>query len=321
MALLELREVSVAFDGVRVVDEVSFSVGAGEMVCLVGESGSGKTVTALAVARLLPSPPASYTGNILLEGEDVLKLREDRVRAIRGKDVAYVFQEPAATLNPVMTVGRQIRESLELHRPENATDAEVIGLLRLVGIPAPESRMRDFPFQMSGGMQQRVMISMALASEPRLLIADEPTTALDVTVQAQILDLLTELQSRLGMAMLFISHNLGIVRELADRVVVMYAGQVVEIGAAKQLLSNPLHPYTRALIQSVPSLGHSAERLNAIPGSVPAPRDFPTGCRFFPRCPTRRPECATMMPELREAGEGRLVRCAYVGKSVTGHPE
>jgi len=312
MTLLELRGLSVEFDRVRLVDEVSFSVNLREVVCLVGESGSGKTVTALAVARLLPSPPATCVGQILFEGEDVYEMSRTRLRAMRGGEVAYVFQEPAASLNPVMTVGRQISEALELHRPESATDGEVAGLLRLVGIPAPESRMRDYPFQLSGGMQQRVMIAIALASEPKLLIADEPTTALDVTVQAQVLDLLTELKSRLGMAMLFITHNLGIVREIADRVVVMYAGQVVEIAPVRELLSGPLHPYTKALIESVPSLTHAAARLTALAGVVPPPGTFPPGCRFYPRCPTRKPECATMMPELNHRGNGRWVRCVCV---------
>ena len=313
--MLELKKLSVDFGaGVRAVDEVSFSLNAGEVVCLVGESGSGKTVTSQAVARLLPSPPAKYAGEIVLEGRDVLKMSDGEVKAVRGAVVAYVFQEPATALNPVIRVGRQIQEALELHRPEKAADREVLKLLKLVGIPAPEQRLQDYPFQMSGGMQQRVMIAMALASEPKLLIADEPTTALDMTVQAQILELLKDLKSRLGMAMLFITHNLGIVREIGDRVVVMYAGQVVEIGAAENVLNQPLHPYTKSLIDSVPSLTSSASRLRAIPGSVPQPGEFPAGCRFYPRCPTRKPECATLMPELREIAEGRWVRCAYLGE-------
>lgn len=302
----------------RAVDAVSFSVNPGEVVCLVSESGSGKTVTSQAIARLLPSPPARYSGQILLDGDDVLQMTDSRLRSIRGRDVAFVFQEPAAALNPVMRIGRQIREALTLHRPEKSNHEEVLSLLKLVGIPAPEQRARDYPFQMSGGMQQRAMIAIALASQPKLLIADEPTTALDMTVQAQILELLQELKSRLGMAMLFITHNLGIVREIADRVVVMYAGQVVEIGPAENVLARPLHPYTKALIESVPSLTPSAARLRAIPGSVPRPGDFPAGCRFYPRCPSRRPECATLMPDLTQAGPDRWVRCSYTTQPMPG---
>ena len=225
--------------------------------------------------------------------------------------VSYVFQDPGASLNPVFRIGSQIMESLKLHRPEKAQDAEVIRLLKLVGIPAPESRLRNYPFEMSGGMQQRVMIAMALASEPRLLVADEPTTALDVTIQAQILDLLRELKQRLGMAILLITHNLGIVGDMADRVAVMYAGQIVELAPARELLLRPLHPYTRALIQSVPKLAGGARRLSAIPGNVPRIGHFPPGCRFAPRCPIARPACAEKIPELIEVEPGRWVRCPF----------
>jgi oligopeptide/dipeptide ABC transporter ATP-binding protein len=316
VALLELKRLSVQFRaGVRAVDEVSFSVTAGEAVCLVGESGSGKTVTALAIARLLPRPPAEYDGEILLNGANVFEMSDLDIQSIRGGVVAYVFQEPATALNPVIRVGRQIQEALDLHQPRKSTDEEVLRLLKLVGIPVHEQRLRDYPFQLSGGMQQRVMIAMALACEPSLLIADEPTTALDMTVQAQILELLKDLKASLGMAMLFITHNLGIVREIADRVVVMYAGQVVESGRADAVLNEPLHPYTRALIDAVPSLMSSAARLRAIPGSVPQSGGFPPGCRFYPRCPTRKPECAALMPELREVANERWVRCAYASNS------
>ncbi|HEV2327551.1 MAG TPA: ABC transporter ATP-binding protein, partial [Verrucomicrobiae bacterium] len=219
--------------------------------------------------------------------------------------------EPGAALNPVFRVGNQIKESLKLHRPEKANDDEVIRLLKLVGIPAPESRIRNYPFEMSGGMQQRVMIAMALASEPRLLVADEPTTALDVTIQAQILDLLRELKQRLGMAILLITHNLGIVGDMADRVAVMYAGQVVEMAPARELLRRPLHPYTKALMSSVPKLQGGAERLSAIPGNVPRIGNFPPGCRFYPRCPSARPECQNKPPDLTEVEPGRWSRCLY----------
>ena len=250
MPLLEINNLQLEFGSreqpLRAVDGVSFSIDAGETVCLVGESGCGKSITALSIARLVPTPPARYPGGqILLNGRDVLKMGQSELQEIRGRLVSYIFQEPGASLNPVFRVGNQIKESLKLHRPERATDAEVIRLLKLVGIPAPESRLRDYPHQLSGGMQQRVMIAMALASEPKLLIADEPTTALDVTIQAQILELLLDLKQRLGMAMLLITHNLGIVSDIADRLAVMYAGQIVEMAPAAELLRRPLHPYTR----------------------------------------------------------------------------
>ncbi len=259
--LLEIKSLQLDFvsDGqaLRAVDDVSLAIDAGETLCLVGESGCGKSVTALSIARLVPTPPARYPGGqILLNGQDVLRMSKAQLREIRGGVVSYVFQEPAASLNPVFRVGNQIKESLQLHRPEAATDDEVIRLLKLVGIPAPESRIRDYPHQLSGGMQQRVMIAMALASRPKLLVADEPTTALDVTIQAQILELLRDLKQQLGMSMLLITHNLGIVGDIADRVAVMYAGQIVELAPATALLARPLHPYTQALMNSVPN-GHT----------------------------------------------------------------
>jgi oligopeptide/dipeptide ABC transporter ATP-binding protein len=294
------------------VDDVSFDIASGETLCLVGESGCGKSVTALSVARLVPSPPARYArGEILLNGRDVLRMTTPELRRIRGGLVSYVFQEPSASLNPVFRVGRQIKESLELHRPEAATDDEVIRLLKLVGIPAPDSRLKDFPHQMSGGMQQRVMIAMALASRPKLLIADEPTTALDVTIQAQIIELLSNLKQELGMSILLITHNLGIVGDLADRVAVMYAGQIVESAPARDLLSRPLHPYTQALMGSVPKLGGTAGRLTAIGGSVPMLGALPSGCRFHPRCPKAQAECSVKAPQLIEVEPGRWVRCPF----------
>ena len=297
MNLLEIKNLKMDFgigaDALRAVDGVSLTIGAGETVCLVGESGCGKSVTALSIAQLVPTPPANYVGGeILLNGRDVLKMSNSELRGIRGGVVSYVFQEPGASLNPVFRIGNQIKESLKLHKPENATNAEVIRLLKLVGIPAPESRIKNYPFEMSGGMQQRVMIAMALASEPKLLVADEPTTALDVTIQAQILELLHDLKQRLGMAILLITHNLGIVGDMADRVAVMYAGQIVELSPAKELLRRPLHPYTKALINSVPKLAGGASRLSAIPGNVPRIGNFPPGCRFAPRCPIAKPECS-----------------------------
>jgi len=316
MTLLEIKNLQLDFgsgaDALRAIDGVSLTIDPGETVCLVGESGCGKTVTALSIARLVPAPPARYVGGeILLNGQDVLRMSPGELRAIRGGVVSYVFQEPGAALNPVFRVGNQIRESLELHQPQKATVEEVIRLLKLVGIPAPESRIRNYPFEMSGGMQQRVMIAMALASEPKLLVADEPTTALDVTIQAQILELLGDLKRRLGMAILLITHNLGIVGDMADRVAVMYAGQIVELAPAGELLRRPLHPYTKALMASVPKLRGEADRLLAIPGNVPRIGNFPPGCRFAPRCPIAKPECSDKIPALVEVEGGRWVRCPF----------
>ncbi len=317
--LLEIKSLQLDFvsDGqaLRAVDDVSLAIDSGETLCLVGESGCGKSVSALSIARLVPTPPARYPGGqILLNGQDVLRMSKAQLREIRGGVVSYVFQEPAASLNPVFRVGNQIKESLRLHRPEAATDDEEIRLLKLVGMPAPESRRRDYPHQLSGGMQQRVMIAMALASRPKLLVADEPTTALDVTIQAQILELLRDLKRQLGMSMLLITHNLGIVGDIADRVAVMYAGQIVELAPATELLARPLHPYTQALMNSVPKLGGNASRLTVIPGQVPNLGALPSGCRFHPRCSKVRPDCARTPPGLVEVEPARWVRCPYWGE-------
>jgi oligopeptide transport system ATP-binding protein len=316
MPLLEIRNLTLDFvsggSSARTLDGVFLTVNEGETVCLVGESGSGKTVTAMSVAQLLPSPPARYqNGEILVQGQDVLRMSKKDLRALRGGVVNYVFQEPGAALNPVFRVGQQIMEALRLHQPRHATQEEVVRLLKLVGIPAPETRANSYPHQMSGGMQQRVMIAMAIASRPKLLIADEPTTALDVTIQAQILELLRELKNQLGMAILLITHNLGVVRELGDRVMVMYAGQVVEEASVEQLLTRPLHPYSRALLKSVPQIGAGHERLLAIPGTVPQPGAWPAGCRFHPRCPQRQADCDRAVPPLLSAVQDRKVRCPY----------
>ena len=318
MPLLEIKDLQLDLgrgpNALRALDGVSLTIDGGETLCLVGESGSGKSLTALSIARLVPSPPGHYVGGeILLEGRDVVEMSASDLRNVRGGVVSYVFQEPGASLNPVFRIGGQIKETLKLHRPEWATTAEVIRLLKLVGIPAPESRIRNYPHEMSGGMQQRVMIAMALASQPKLLVADEPTTALDVTIQAQIIELLHDLKRRFGMAMLLITHNLGIVGDLADRVAVMYAGQIVETAPARDLLKRPLHPYTQALIQSVPELGARSERLVAIPGAVPQLGAVPPGCRFHPRCRKARPDCSGAPPELVEVRPGCEVRCPYWG--------
>src|SRR5438477_3794326 len=314
--LLEIRGLKLEFGTperpLRAVDGVSFSIAAGETVCLVGESGCGKSVTARSIARLVPTPPARYVGGeILLNGRDVLRMTKSELRELRGGVVSYIFQEPGSSLNPVFRVGNQIKESLKLHRPDSATDDEVIRLLKLVGIPTPESRIRDYPHQLSGGMQQRIMIAMALASQPKLLVADEPTTALDVTIQAQIIELLRQLKQVLGMSILLITHNLGIVADIANRVAVMYAGHIVELASARELLRRPLHPYSQALINSVPKLSGDASRLTAIPGNVPRIGHFPPGCRFAPRCPTVKSECAQKVPALIEVESNRWVRCPY----------
>jgi oligopeptide/dipeptide ABC transporter ATP-binding protein len=315
MALLEIQNLQLDFGTVRVVDGVSLALEAGRTLCLVGESGCGKSVTALSIAQLLPSPPARYVGGeIRVAGRDVLGLMPAELRAIRGGVVSYVFQDPGASLNPVQRIGAQILESLQVHRPAAATTAEVVRLLKQVGIPAPESRARDYPHQLSGGMQQRVMLALALASEPKLLVADEPTTALDVTVQAQIIELLRDLQRQSGMAILLITHNLGLVGDLADRVAVMYAGQIVEEAPAGELLRRPRHPYTQALMRSVPEIGRPTDRLAAIPGQVPSPGQWPAGCRFAPRCPQAEAACVATAPELAPDGPGRWLRCPPAGR-------
>jgi oligopeptide/dipeptide ABC transporter ATP-binding protein len=316
LPLLEIRNLQIDFgrgaNALRAVDGVSLSLEVGKTLCLVGESGSGKSVTALSITRLLASPPAFYAGGeILLDGRDVLKMKGAELRGIRGGLVSYVFQEPGASLNPVFRIGNQIKEALQLHRPEAATEAEVIRLLKLVGIPAPEARSKSYPHEMSGGMQQRAMIAMALAPQPKLLVADEPTTALDVTIQAQIIELLGRLRQQLGMAILLITHNLGIVGDIADQVAVMYAGQIVETAPALELLQRPLHPYTQALMNSVPTLDGEAGRLTAIPGAVPRLGAFPSGCRFHPRCPRAEPECSQTGPALIEVEPRRWVRCPF----------
>ncbi|MGB0581866.1 MAG: ABC transporter ATP-binding protein [Limisphaerales bacterium] len=314
MSLLEINDLQLEFgsgsDAVRAVDGVSLRIEEGETLCLVGESGSGKSVTASSIARLVTA--ARYpSGQILLDGRDVLAMGKKDLRSIRGGVVSYIFQEPSAALNPVFRVGTQIMESLKLHRPDQATREEVIRLMSLVGIPAPEVRIDSYPHEMSGGMQQRIMIAMALASEPRLLIADEPTTALDVTIQAQILDLLRDLKERLKMSILLITHNLGIVGDIADRIAVMYAGQIVETASVRELLKHPRHPYTQALINSIPKLAKGRERLQAIPGNVPNIGNFPTGCRFHPRCQQVQEDCSMKQPELISVGKEHWARCPY----------
>ena len=321
--LLAVEDLRVVFDTeegvIPAVDGVSFSIDHGETLALVGESGCGKSVTALSIARLVPEPPGRVAGGrILLAGQNILDLTPRQLQAIRGAKVAYVFQEPAAALNPVFRIGVQIGEAVQLHRRlrGGAVREEVLRLLQLVGIPAPAERIDDYPHQLSGGMQQRVVIAMALASQPSLLVADEPTTALDVTIQAQILELLQELQQRLGMAVLLISHNLGVVSDVADRLAVMYAGRIVEEGPVARILDAPAHPYTRGLLDSIPRLGQEADRLPAIGGTVPDPLALPAGCKFEPRCPIARADCRAAEPGLEPIGDERRVRCPY-WKSVS----
>ncbi len=294
------------------VDGVSFTVERGETVGVVGESGCGKSVTSLSILRLVPSPPGRIAqGRILFEGQDLLTLSEREMRAIRGRDIAMIFQEPMTSLNPVFTCGDQILEALRRHQKVSATEArdQALELLHLVGIPLPEQRLGAYPHQLSGGMRQRIMIAMALCCHPRLLIADEPTTALDVTIQAQILDLLRHLKKQLSMAVLLITHDLGVVAETAERVVVMYAGKVVEEAPVRTLFHAPRHPYTEGLLRSIPRLDERRESLPVIEGMVPNLLDLPSGCRFHPRCPRAERRCREEAPALRSFGEGHRVAC------------
>jgi oligopeptide/dipeptide ABC transporter ATP-binding protein len=322
--LLEVTDLRTYFnteDGlVKAVDGITFRLKRGETLGIVGESGSGKSVTNLSIIRLIPTPPGEIvSGEIIFDRQDLLKLNAEDVRHIRGRRIAMIFQDPMTSLNPFMKVSRQLMEMTRLHLGHTRQQAyeHAVKMLETVGIPDARARVDNYPHEFSGGMRQRVMIAMAISCNPTLLIADEPTTALDVTIQAQILDLLRDLKQRLGMAILLITHNLGIVSDMADRVAVMYAGQIVELAPGCELLSKPLHPYTKALINSVPKLApeSAAQRLSAIPGNVPRIGHFPPGCRFYPRCPTARPECENRMPELTEVAPGKWVRCFYAGEA------
>ncbi len=299
---------------VRAVDGIRLSIRPGETLGLVGESGCGKTVTALSILRLIPDPPGRIVGGtISLEGKDLVRLPEEEIREIRGRVISMIFQEPMTSLNPVFTVGEQVAEGIRHHQKVSKREAweRAIEVLRRVKIPDPARRAQEYPHQLSGGMRQRVMIAMALALNPKLLIADEPTTALDVTIQAQILELLLALKEEMKMAVLLITHDLGVVAETAERVVVMYAGRVVEEASVQQLFDNPLHPYTHGLLESLPKLeaGKGRQRLTAIPGLVPNLLDLPRGCKFAPRCPKVIAECWPTEPELREVHPGHWARC------------
>jgi peptide/nickel transport system ATP-binding protein len=317
--LLEVRDLRTWFHTesgtAKAVDGVSFHVEPGEVLGIVGESGCGKSVTSLSIMQLVPQPPGEIMegSSIRLRGEELVGAGEKRLRDLRGNDMAMIFQEPMTSLNPVYTAGDQIGEALRLHRALSKREARQrsIEMLRLVGIPSPEVRVDDYPHQLSGGQRQRVMIAMALSCEPDLLIADEPTTALDVTIQAQILELLAELRQRMGMAVILITHDLGVVAEVCDRVVVMYAGQVVEQGTVEQVFRDPRHPYTEGLLQAVPRLGVKQDELAVIPGTVPSPTEWPIGCRFHTRCPYGWDKCVREAPALLETrgDASRVARC------------
>ena len=313
--LLDVQELSTGFvtggRTIKVVRDVSFSVAAGETLAIVGESGFGKSITALSLLRLVPPGGEIVGGRVLLEGRDLLQLDEAEMRQIRGARIAMIFQEPMTSLNPVLTIGSQVAEGLRLHRALSREEAldESINLLQQVGIPSPASRCREYPHQLSGGMRQRAMIAMALACRPQLLIADEPTTALDVTIQAQILELLDDIRTTHGMGMILISHDLGIVAENAQRTAIMYAGQIVETSPTAELFSAPLHPYTEGLLKSLPQGAEPGKELSTIPGQVPELSSDLPGCGFCERCPLRTWQCAQEPPPLKELRPGHLVRC------------
>jgi peptide/nickel transport system ATP-binding protein len=315
--LLDIKNLRVYFhteDGIlKAVDGVNLHIKEGETLGLVGESGCGKSVTAFSILQLLPMPPVKYAGGeINFRGENLLAKNEKALRQVRGNWISMIFQEPMSSLNPIMTIGKQITETIIEHQKKNKCEARelAIEMLRRVRIPSPEIRFDEYPHQMSGGMKQRAMIAMALVCKPQLLIADEPTTALDVTIQAQILDLLRELQREFAMSVLLITHDLGVVAETCDHVAVMYAGKIVEQASVNDLFERPLHPYTHGLFRSLPSLSEKKEALEAIPGTVPNPLDFPTGCRFRTRCPLAQELCKEE-PPLRELAPSHFVACHF----------
>ena len=318
--LLEVKNLKTYFHSsnrlVKAVDDVSFEVYQGETLGIVGESGCGKSMTCMSLARLVECPPGKYEGGeILLDGVDMLKISEEELRKIRGNKISYIFQEPMTSLNPVFKIGYQISEVLMLHQGMTKEEAhqKAIEALDMVRIPNPERIVNEYPFALSGGMRQRVMIAMALACNPRLLVADEPTTALDVTIQAQVLDLMNDLKKKIDTSILFITHDLSVIAEMADRVMVMYAGKVVELADVNTIFENPLHPYTQGLIGSRPDMNTTANRLHVIPGNVPDLSDLPKGCSFEPRCPYVCDKCKAGMPELVEVEPGHFVRCYRPG--------
>jgi peptide/nickel transport system ATP-binding protein len=326
MALLEVENLQTHFrtpDGInRAVDGISFHVDEGETLAIVGESGCGKSVTSMSLMRLIPEPPGKIAGSVRFRGKDLLKLSDREMRAIRGNDISMIFQEPMTSLNPVLTVGRQIGETLRLHQglDKNTAEKRAVELLTLVGIPEPARRVGEYPHQMSGGMRQRVMIAISLACSPKLLIADEPTTALDVTIQAQILQLMLDLKHRVGAAVILITHDLGVVAEVAERVMVMYAGRKVEEAPVADLFRSPRHPYTQGLLGAVPKLGSSltgaARRLAEIPGQVPSLKQRIPGCAFAGRCPLVTELCREVAPGLEEKSSRHFVACHFAKKEA-----
>ena len=314
--LLSIRDLRTWFyteAGVaRAVDGVSFDIGSGETLGIVGESGCGKSVTALSILRLIQPPGRIEQGSVIeFEGKDLVTLGDDEIRDIRGNRISMIFQEPMSALNPVFMVGDQVAEVARVHARLSRKDAwdRAVAMLALTGIPDADTRAKQYPHQLSGGMRQRVLIAMALMMKPALVIADEPTTALDVTIQAQILDLLVDLQKKIGTSILMITHDLGVIAETASRVIVMYAGEVVEEAEVDELFAKPHHPYTEGLMHSMPHIGHDQERLNVIPGTVPAPTEWPAGCRFRERCPYSWDRCESEHPPLYQIGSGHVSRC------------
>jgi len=319
--ILEIKGLSLGFGTKKhvtpILDKVSFSVARNEILAVVGESGCGKSVTAMSIMRLLKTPPAQYLGGqIMFNNQDMLKLQTKQLRQIRGNKISMIFQEPLTSLNPVMTIGDQVAEAISLHTnfTKSEIEARTIELLRSVRIPAPEKRLKNYPGQYSGGMRQRIMIAMAIACNPEILIADEPTTALDVTIQAQILKLLKTLQKETGMSIILITHDLGVVAESAHRVVVMYAGQIIEVATTRELFGKPLHPYTQGLLESLPKVHTTGDKLKTIEGSVPGARNMPRGCRFHPRCSQVMPVCVETEPEMVQI-DGRLCKCHLMTRS------
>lgn len=314
--LVEVKNLKTYFyteEGVvKAVDGVDFEIYPGETLGVVGESGCGKSVTSLSIMRLVESPPGKIeAGEINFKNKDLTKLSNKEMRKIRGNDISMIFQEPMTSLNPVYTIGDQIAEAIMLHKKVKRKEAmrQAVEMLKKVGIPLPEQRVKEYPHQLSGGMRQRVMIAMALSCDPQLLIADEPTTALDVTIQAQILELMNSLKEKYGMAIMMITHDLGVIAEVSDRVAVMYAGKVIEYTDVDTLFEDPKHPYTWGLMNSIPKLDRDVDRLEAIPGSVPSPLNFPDGCKFNTRCPLAEGKCYEVEPDLEEVVKGHKVRC------------
>ena len=328
--ILEVRDLCVEFQTVegrvQAVDHLSYTLHKGEKLGIVGESGSGKSVSSLAMMQLIPNPPGRVTGGeILYKGRDLVKLSEKEMQKLRGNEISMIFQEPMTSLNPIIQCGKQIAESLRLHRGMNKKEAaaEAVRMMKAVGIANPEVRAHEYPHQMSGGMRQRVMIAMALACQPQILIADEPTTALDVTIQAQILDLIRDLNREMNAAVLFITHDLGVVSELCDTVIVMYTGHIVEQAPVRELFRDPKHPYTVGLLNAIPAITKERKPLKTIEGVVPNPTERIEGCSFWPRCPHASERCRKEAPPVTRPGEDRRVRCwLYAGEDgMTGGPD